>query len=123
MEIIDMIEMIIQRVRQPSTLDMQQRQELRKKVILNVLLGNISQGQALRILRAEILGIKQADYAKAVGISRKTLSDIENDKGNYSVDILNAVFKPLGLEMGPIPINRALVQELFNMSSEYLFKR
>lgn len=113
MEIINMIEInVLQRVRQPSTLNMQQRQELRKKVILNVLLGNISQGQALRILRAEILGIKQVDYAKAVGISRKTLSDIENDKGNYSADILNAVFKPLGLEMGLVPINRVFMQEL-----------
>lgn len=117
MESTNMIEMIIlQRVRQPSTLNMQQRKELRKKVILNLLLGNISQGQALRMLRVEILGIKQADYAKAVGISRKTLSDIENDKGNYSVDILNSVFKPLGLEMGLVPINRVFMQELLTNS-------
>lgn len=113
MESTNMINMVIlQRVRQPSTLNMQQRQELRKKVILNLLLGHISQGQALRILRAEILGIKQADYAKAVGISRKTLSDIENDKGNYSVDILDTVFRPLGLQMGLVPINRVFMQEL-----------
>lgn len=117
MESTNMIEMmILQRVRQPSTLNMKQRQELRKKVILNLLLGNISQGQALRMLRAEILGIKQADYAKAVGISRKTLSDIENDKGNYSADILNSVFKPLGLEMGLVPINRVFMQELLTNS-------
>lgn len=114
MEIAKMIKNVtLQRVRQPSSLDMQQRQALRKKVILNLLLGHLSQGQALRILRAEILGIKQADYAKVVKISRKTLSDIENDKGNYSVDILNAVFKPLGLEMGLVPSNREFMQQLF----------
>lgn len=112
MGIITMIEITIYRVHQPSTLNTQQRQELRKKVILALLVGELSQGQALRILRAEILGIKQADYAHAIGISRKTLSDIENDKGNYSVDILNSIFKPLGLEMGLMPINRTFMKEL-----------
>ncbi|TON06760.1 XRE family transcriptional regulator, partial [Vibrio parahaemolyticus] len=35
--------------------------------------------------------------------SRKTLSDIENDRGSYNTEILNKVFKPFGLKVGLLP--------------------
>lgn len=108
----NLITVTIHRARQPSRLTPHQRRQIRQQVITQLLLGELSQGQALQILRMEVLGIKQADYTQAVGVSRKTLSDIENDKGNYSVELLNLVFKPLGLEMGLVPIAKTFLKEL-----------
>ncbi|MPX98332.1 XRE family transcriptional regulator, partial [Salinivibrio sp. VYel6] len=54
------------------------------KIIKRLLFGELTQGQALKNLRVTILGLKQDVFAKLVGVSRKTLSDIENDRGNYS---------------------------------------
>ncbi|MDD9196109.1 helix-turn-helix transcriptional regulator [Aliivibrio sp. S3MY1] len=59
-----------------------------------LLFGELTQGQALKELRINVLGLKQDIYAKLVDVSRKTLSDIENDRGNYKTDILDKVFKP-----------------------------
>jgi DNA-binding XRE family transcriptional regulator len=67
------------------------------------LLGELTQGQALKNLRINILGLKQDVFARLVDVSRKTLSDIENDRGSYNTEILNKVFKPFGLKVGLIP--------------------
>lgn len=90
------------------------RNEQRNEIIKQVLEGEISQGQALRKLRIEVLGISQMQYIRLVNVSRQTLSDIENDKGNYSVQTINQVFKPLGLQLGLFPIQKELLTYLFN---------
>lgn len=66
--------------------------------------GKISQGQALKQLRVQVLGLKQMQFANMVRVSRKTLSDIENDKGNYSINTLNQIFRPFGLKVGLVQI-------------------
>ncbi len=76
------------------------RTQARDKVINSLLDCTLSQGAALKILRVQVLGIKQEQFAQLVNVSRKTLSDIENDKGNYSVDTLNQIFRPFGLKVG-----------------------
>lgn len=73
------------------------------KIIKRLLFGELTQGQALKNLRVTILGLKQDVFAKLVGISRKTLSDIENDRGSYNTEVLNKVFKPFGLQVGLLP--------------------
>ncbi|WP_243032951.1 helix-turn-helix transcriptional regulator [Vibrio cincinnatiensis] len=73
------------------------------KTIKQLLLGKLTQGQALKYLRINILGLKQDVFAKLVGVSRKTLSDIENDRGGYNTEILNKVFKPFSLKVGLLP--------------------
>ncbi|MBU2898393.1 helix-turn-helix transcriptional regulator [Vibrio hepatarius] len=73
------------------------------KIIKHLLLGELTQGQALKSLRINILGLKQDVFARLVDVSRKTLSDIENDRGSYNTEILNKVFKPFGLKVGLIP--------------------
>ena len=45
----------------------------------------------------------QDSYAKLVGVSRRTLSDIENNNANLSVKTLNQVFIPFGLKIGLLP--------------------
>lgn len=85
------------------------------KIIKRLLFGELTQGQALKNLRVTILGLKQDVFAKLVGVSRKTLSDIENDRGSYNTEVLNKVFKPFGLQVGLLPSSpdtlRALLTE------------
>ncbi|OOQ49806.1 hypothetical protein A0O00_09845 [Proteus mirabilis] len=87
-----------------------------EKIMLSLLLEEISQGKALKILRLNILGLKQDAYAKLVNISRKTLSDIENDKGNYSIDIINKAFKPFGLKIGLVPATSHMLLSILKKS-------
>lgn len=79
------------------------RKEVINGIILQLLLEEITQGEALKELRIKVLGLKQDNYANLVNISRKTLSELENNKGNYSSDIINKVFRPFGLKVGLIP--------------------
>lgn len=90
-----------------------ERQVARKEIIKKLLYGEITRGQALRRLRVDVLGINQQDYLKLVNVSRQTLSNIENDKQNYSIDTLNQVFKPMGLEIGLLPISKEILKEAF----------
>ncbi|HEO9815765.1 TPA: helix-turn-helix transcriptional regulator, partial [Klebsiella variicola] len=85
------------------------RQAVIHAIIHDIMLGAISQGEALKKLRVEVLGLRQDEYARLVDVSRKTLSDVENDKGNYSAEIINKIYKPFGLETGLVPISKTLI--------------
>lgn len=89
------------------------RQAVIHAIIHDIMLGAISQGEALKKLRVEVLGLRQNEYARLVDVSRKTLSDVENDKGNYSAEIINKIYKPFGLETGLVPISKTLISSLF----------
>ncbi|SES77992.1 helix-turn-helix transcriptional regulator [Thorsellia anophelis] len=81
-------------------------------VMHDLLLGRLTQGQALKVLRIHIAGLKQAEYVKLVKVSRKTISDIENDRSCFNTDILDKVFKPFGIKVGLVPINSKVIQSL-----------
>ncbi|WP_236037314.1 helix-turn-helix transcriptional regulator [Marinomonas vulgaris] len=78
-------------------------------IIKRLLLDEITQGEALRELRVGVLGIRQDAYTTLCGVSRKTLSEIENDKGNYTAEIINKVFKPFDLKVGLVPTSSQLL--------------
>ncbi|MGO2509756.1 MAG: helix-turn-helix transcriptional regulator [Vibrio hibernica] len=82
------------------------------KIIKQLLHEELTQGQALKMLRVTILGLKQDAFSTLVDISRKTLSDIENDRGNYNTEILNKVFKPFGLKVGLLPTSPEVLKSL-----------
>lgn len=44
-------------------------------------------------------GLNQNRYATLVGISRCTLSDIEGDQSNVTLEVKNRVYQPPGLEV------------------------
>ncbi|WP_407332309.1 helix-turn-helix transcriptional regulator [Enterovibrio sp. 27052020O] len=105
----------VQRVSKHKTsVNAAERKHVANQIIKQLLFGELTQGQALKALRVNVLGLKQDVFAKLVGISRKTLSDIENDRGSYKTDILNKAFKPFGLKVGLTPSSpntlRALLQ-------------
>lgn len=88
----------------PPLVDGTVRTQARDKIINKLFAGDITQGEALKTLRVQVLGVKQDQFAQLVRVSRKTLSDIENDKGNYSVETLNQIFRPFGLKVGLVRI-------------------
>jgi len=92
------------------------RNEARTQIMKALILGEMSQGEALKTLRINVLGLKQDAFAKLVCVSRKTLSEVENDKGNYTPDIINKLFRPFGLKVGLVPVSLQTFTTLFNRS-------
>lgn len=95
----------------PSTRPSERKTEV-NKIIKHLLLGELTQGQALKSLRIKILGLKQDVFARLIDVSRKTLSDIENNRGSYNAEILNKVFKPFGLKVGLLPSSSDALKSL-----------
>jgi len=57
-------------------------------------------GQATKAMRL-LLGMTQEEYGQqVVGLSRKIVSAIENDRHNPALETLNKIAKPFGLKLG-----------------------
>lgn len=76
----------------------------------------ITDGELLRALRRDVLGLNQTRYAALVGISRRTLSDLEGDKNNVTLEVKNRVFRPLGLEVSLLPRKRDLLEQILTFT-------
>lgn len=87
-----------------TRLDGQARKVLKDSIVEQMQAGMLTQGAALKLLRVQVLNLRQEQFATLVKVSRKTISDIENDNGNYSVDLLNQVFRPFRLQVGLVDI-------------------
>lgn len=94
-----------------------EREALLSTLAAQLVREEISSGQVLRQLRREVLGMSQTQYADLVGISRRSLSDLEADKASPTVALLNQVFRPLGLQVGLLPRNRELRERLLSANA------
>lgn len=90
----------------------EERETLLIKLLLQVMRSECTEGHLLRTLRKEVAGMTQDQYAAHVGISRRTLSDIERDAGNQTIPVINRAVKPFGLKLGLLPRNRRLFEQL-----------
>jgi DNA-binding XRE family transcriptional regulator len=62
--------------------------------------GRLSLGEATRKMR-KIVGLTQTEYAKTIlKIYPRVLMDIENDRGNPTLETLERIAKPFGLKIG-----------------------
>jgi transcriptional regulator with XRE-family HTH domain len=68
--------------------------------------GSLEIGDAVRRLRTEVTGLHQSQFARMCKISVRTLVHIEHGEGNQTLKSLNAVFRPFGLKMGVVKLNR-----------------
>lgn len=57
-------------------------------------------GEAVRGLRRDVAGMKQARFAKITNVSVRTLRNLETDAGNPTLATLEAVLEPFGLGVG-----------------------
>lgn len=96
----------------------QDRQQLLIDMYKQYLLNEITLGQLLMYLRKNVLGMSQEKYAALVGISRRTLTDLEQDKGKQTQSVLDKVFKPLGLKAGLVPTHPHIVDKVLTTAKE-----
>ncbi|UYM17498.1 helix-turn-helix transcriptional regulator [Endozoicomonas euniceicola] len=96
------------------------REAMILELMVQVLKGDITDGQLLQQLRKQLLGLNQDRFAELVGVSRKTVSDIERGKGSPSQQVLNDVFKPFGLRAGIIPVSQSQTEKLINKAHDEL---
>jgi transcriptional regulator with XRE-family HTH domain len=71
--------------------------------------GDVTIGQALRVLRAGFLRMDREKFAKVVGVSRRELAKLETDRANSTVATLDRVFRPFGFRVGLLPMPRSAV--------------
>ena len=95
-----------------TTLSAQQRSAFRNQILRELWQGKLTQGQALKRLRIEMLGLKQAQFAKLVGVSLPSLSNLENDRA-VSVALINQAFKPFGVGLSLVPMRFDELEAMF----------
>lgn len=83
-----------------------ERETLFFSLLRQVLQGEITEGELVRVLRRRVLGVSQSKYAALVGVSRSVLSMMERNEGTVSTSIREAILRPLGLHTCPWPIRK-----------------
>lgn len=74
----------------------------RDNLILKMYRGEMTLGEFVKGIR-DLNGMTQAQFAKFTKLSRQTIINIEQDKGNYSINTINRVLKMGGLKLGIAP--------------------
>ena len=72
--------------------------EKKNKIYSEIDQGNITLQLAIKLLRRSI-GKNQIEYAKLAKISTRILRDFEQGNGNPTLDTMNKIFKPFGVEI------------------------
>ena len=81
----------------PVLQDKAKRQQLRRDLYQRLESGE-SIARTVKDLRA-ILSMDQSQFSQYIGVSVSTLRKIEQEKGNYSVVILNRILEKFSLEI------------------------
>lgn len=76
-----------------------ERQRLIEDIKSRGAAGEESLGTSIRRLRLEVTGLDQDSFAAMCKLTTKTLSLLENGKGNPTLNTLNGILKPFGLVM------------------------
>jgi len=76
-----------------------ERQRLIEDIRSRGATGEESLGRSIRRLRLEVTGLDQDSFAAMCKLTTKTLSLLENGKGNPTLNTLNGILKPFGLVM------------------------
>ncbi|MGC5701757.1 helix-turn-helix transcriptional regulator [Pseudomonas sp. NFXW11] len=87
-------------------MSLEQRGALIDEIQQELAAGRLSLGDAVRRLRTEVTGLHQSQFARMCRISLRTLIHIEHGDGNPTLKSLTAVFKPFGLQMGVVKVQK-----------------
>lgn len=86
-----------------ATEDPAQRAASKQALIRQLEQGEITLGQAIRRMRKEWAGLNQTRLARICKVSVNTLSAVERDEGNATIDTLSQILAPFGMEVSARP--------------------
>lgn len=70
--------------------------------------NSISIGDAIKIIRTELYGMSQTQYAKFVNVSDKTLREVEKGNTDPRLSIVNKLLAPGGLQVSASIVKREI---------------
>ena len=89
--------------------DFKQDALVREKTLLDcvesLLYGKETRGKILRRLRKDVLNMNQQEFSLLVDVSRRSLTDIENDKSGLNEETINRTFNIFGLKFGLVAMS------------------
>lgn len=84
-------------------MDILERNRILNELQQQLTSGEITIGGAVRRLRKEVTGLQQARFAQMCKLSLRALRQLELDESNPTVQTLNSVFNPFGMQVGIVP--------------------
>ncbi|MGX9557662.1 helix-turn-helix domain-containing protein [Pseudomonas sp. CFBP 5750] len=78
----------------------ERRREIIDDIVMQHVTGIETLGTAIRRLRLEVTGLDQETFAAMCKMSTKALYQIERDKGNPTINTLEAILRKFGLRLG-----------------------
>lgn len=81
-------------------MDVQERRRFLEELSREFSAGTLSISDAVIRLREDVTGMRQEMFATMCKISLRTLRQLELGESNPTVQTLNAVFKPFGMQVG-----------------------
>jgi DNA-binding XRE family transcriptional regulator len=80
-------------------LSIEQRHAILTAINEQVMSGELTLGQAVHKIRSELYGMSQGQYSKFIGLSEKTVRDIEKGNTDPKLSVLSKVFAPAGMRI------------------------
>jgi len=84
-------------------MDILERNRILNELQQQLASGEITIGGAVRRLRKEVTGLQQVRFAQMCKLSLRALRQLELDESNPTVQTLNSVFNPFGMQVGIVP--------------------
>lgn len=84
-------------------MDILERNRILNELQQQLASGEITIGGAVRRLRKEVTGLQQVRFAQMCKLSLRALRQLELDESNPTVQTLNNVFNPFGMQVGIVP--------------------
>ncbi|MDP3847976.1 MAG: helix-turn-helix transcriptional regulator [Pseudomonas sp.] len=84
-------------------MDAIERKQILTELQQQLACGEITIGAAVRRLRKEVTGLQQVRFAQMCKLSLRALRQLEHDESNPTVQTLNSVFNPFGMQVGIVP--------------------
>jgi len=81
-------------------MDVQERGRFFEELLSQLSTGTLSISDAVIRLREDVTGMPQGMFAAMCKISIRTLRQLELGESNPTMQTLNAVFKPFGMQVG-----------------------
>ncbi|WP_313704038.1 helix-turn-helix transcriptional regulator [Massilia sp.] len=91
-------------------MDKDQARERRNRLLETAAAAGLSITEGVREMRA-IAGMTQEEFARHRGVSARVIKGIELEQANPTMTTLNQIGQFFGLEVGFVPVKRALPNE------------